>query len=56
LIRGLGLIERLSDIEQIVIGAENGIPSLCARWRVKVGDAFRASALVKARQRPSVAS
>ncbi len=25
-VRGLGLIERVSDIEQIVIGAENGAP------------------------------
>jgi copper/silver efflux system protein len=47
-IRGLGLIERLSDIEQIVIGAENGIPIFVRQVaQVKVGDAFRASALVK---------
>jgi len=47
-IRGLGLIERLSDIEQIVIGAENGIPIfVCQVAAVQVGDAFRASALVK---------
>ena len=47
-IRGLGLIERLSDIEQIVIGAENGIPIFVRQVaEVKVGDAFRASALVK---------
>ena len=32
-IRGLGLIERLSDIEQIVIGAENGVPDLRAPGR-----------------------
>ena len=47
-IRGLGLIERLSDIEQIVIGAENGIPVFVRQVaEVKTGDAFRASALVK---------
>src|SRR5882724_10588663 len=47
-IRGLGLIERLSDIEQIVIGAENGIPIFVRQVAaVQVGDAFRASALVK---------
>jgi copper/silver efflux system protein len=47
-VRGLGLIERLSDIEQIVIGAENGIPIFVRQVAaVKVGDAFRASALVK---------
>src|SRR5205085_4102473 len=47
-IRGLGLIERLSDIEQVVIGAENGIPIFVRQVAaVKIGDAFRASALVK---------
>jgi Cu(I)/Ag(I) efflux system membrane protein CusA/SilA len=47
-IRGLGLIERLSDIEQIVIGAENGIPLFVRQVAaVHIGDAFRASALVK---------
>src|SRR5262245_3088562 len=47
-IRGLGLIERLSDIEQIVIGAENGIPIFVRQVATAgVGDAFRASALVK---------
>jgi Cu(I)/Ag(I) efflux system membrane protein CusA/SilA len=47
-VRGLGLIERLSDIETIVIGAENGIPIFVRQVaEVKLGDAFRASALVK---------
>jgi copper/silver efflux system protein len=47
-IRGLGLIERLSDIEQVVIGAENGIPIFVRQVAaVHIGDAFRASALVK---------
>jgi copper/silver efflux system protein len=47
-IRGLGLIARLSDIEQIVIGAEDGIPIFVRQVAaVHIGDAFRASALVK---------
>ena len=47
-VRGLGLIERVSDIEQIVIGAENGVPIFVRQVaEVKIGDAFRASALVK---------
>ena len=47
-IRGLGLIERLSDIEQIVIAAEGGIPIFVRQVAaVHIGDAFRASALVK---------
>ena len=47
-IRGLGLIENISDIEHIVIGAENGVPIFVRQVaEVKIGDAFRASALVK---------
>ena len=47
-IRGLGLIENVSDIEHIVIGAENGVPIFVRQVaEVKIGDAFRASALVK---------
>jgi copper/silver efflux system protein len=47
-VRGLGLIERVSDIEQIVVGAENGVPIFVRQVaEVKIGDAFRASALVK---------
>ena len=47
-VRGLGLIERTSDVEQIVIGAENGVPIFLRQVaEVKIGDAFRASALVK---------
>src|SRR5947207_4841012 len=48
LVRGLGLIERVSDLEQIVIGAENGVPIYVRQVAdVKIGDAFRAAALVK---------
>ena len=43
-----GLIEDVSDIEQIVIGAANGVPIFLRQVaEVKIGDAFRASALVK---------
>ncbi len=47
-VRGVGLIERLADVEQIVVGAENGVPIYVRQIaEVKVGDAFRAAALVK---------
>src|SRR5262249_45209791 len=47
-IRGLGLIERTSDIEQIVIGADNGVPIFVRQVAdVKIGDAFRVSALMR---------
>ncbi|HSF33753.1 MAG TPA: CusA/CzcA family heavy metal efflux RND transporter [Candidatus Tectomicrobia bacterium] len=47
-IRGLGLIERVSDLEQVVIGAEGGVPIFLRQVaEVKLGNAFRVSALVK---------
>jgi copper/silver efflux system protein len=47
-IRGLGLIENVSDVEHIVIGAENGVPIFVRQVAdTKIGDAFQASALVK---------
>jgi Cu(I)/Ag(I) efflux system membrane protein CusA/SilA len=47
-VRGLGLIENVADVEQIVIGAENGVPIYVGQVaKVHVGDAFRAAALVK---------
>src|SRR5262247_1225127 len=47
-VRGLGLIKHLGNIEDIVVGAENGIPIFVRQVaEVKIGDAFRASALVK---------
>ena len=47
-VRGLGLIERVGDLEQVVIGAENGVPIFLRQVaEVKIGDAFRANALVK---------
>jgi len=47
-VRGLGLIENVKDIELIVVGAENGVPIYVRQVAdVKVGDAFRVAALVK---------
>lgn len=47
-VRGLGLIERPADLDQVVIGAENGVPIYLRQVAdVKIGDAFRAAALVK---------
>ncbi|HYE94087.1 MAG TPA: CusA/CzcA family heavy metal efflux RND transporter [Terriglobales bacterium] len=47
-VRGLGLVETIADLEQVVIGAENGVPIYVRQVAaVKVGDAFRAAALVK---------
>jgi Cu(I)/Ag(I) efflux system membrane protein CusA/SilA len=47
-VRGLGLIESARDLEQVVVGAENGVPIFVHQVaRVRVGGAFRAAALVK---------
>jgi copper/silver efflux system protein len=47
-VRGLGLIESSRDLEQVVVGAENGVPIFVRQVAdVRVGDAFRAAALVK---------
>src|SRR5713101_5386822 len=47
-VRGLGLIENVWDVEDIVIGAEGGVPIFIKQVaQVKIGDAFRAAALVK---------
>lgn len=47
-IRGVGLIESAKDLEQVVIGGEGGVPVFVRQVAdVKVGDAFRAAALVK---------
>src|SRR5712692_3134822 len=49
-VRGLGLIESIKDIEQIVVGAEGGVPIFVRQVAdVKIGDAFRVSALLKGR-------
>jgi len=48
-VRGLGLVESVGDVERIVVGAENGVPIYLGQVAdVKIGDAFRAAALVKA--------
>src|SRR5213593_3608443 len=50
-VRGLGLIENVRDVEDIVIGAEGGVPIFIKQVaQVKIGDAFRAAALVKGSQ------
>src|SRR5688500_7720894 len=47
-VRGLGLIEGVADLESVVIGAENGVPIYLRQVAdIKIGDAFRAAALVK---------
>src|SRR5437899_958533 len=47
-VRGLGLIESVRDVEDIVVGADNGVPIFVKQVaQVKIGDAFRAAALVK---------
>src|SRR5881409_1878521 len=47
-VRGLGLVENVGDLEHVVIGAENGVPIYLKQIAdVKIGDAFRAAALVK---------
>src|SRR5437762_240106 len=47
-VRGLGLIENIRDVEDIVVGAEGGVPIFIKQVaQVKVGDAFRSAALIK---------
>src|SRR5258705_9724161 len=47
-VRGLGLIESTRDLEEVVVAAENGVPIFVRQVAdVKLGDAFRAAALVK---------
>src|SRR5206468_9939348 len=44
-VRGLGLIESTRDLEDVVVGAENGVPIFVRQVaEVKIGDAFRAAA------------
>ena len=47
-VRGLGLIESTADVENIVLGAQNGTPVFVKNVaEVKLGDAFRTGALDK---------
>src|SRR5687768_16899001 len=46
-VRGLGLVENVADLASVVIGADNGVPVYVRQIAdVKIGDAFRAAALV----------
>jgi len=48
IVRGLGLIENLDDIRNIVVGSHNGTPVFVKDLgTVQIGDAFRNAALVK---------
>jgi Cu(I)/Ag(I) efflux system membrane protein CusA/SilA len=48
IVRGLGLIENLDDIRNIVVGSHNGTPVFVKDLgSVQIGDAFRDAALVK---------
>ncbi len=48
IVRGLGLIENVDDVENIVVGSRNGTPVFVKDLgTVKIGDAFRTAALVK---------
>src|SRR5438876_3983504 len=47
-VRGLGLIESVRDLDDLVVGAANGVPIYVRQVAaVRVGDAYRAAALVK---------
>jgi Cu(I)/Ag(I) efflux system membrane protein CusA/SilA len=47
-VRGVGLIESVDDVKQIVIGASNGIPVFVEQVAdVHIGNAFRVASLVK---------
>jgi Cu(I)/Ag(I) efflux system membrane protein CusA/SilA len=48
IVRGLGLIQSVSDIEQTVVGAKAGVPIYVRDVAsVKIGNAFRVASLVK---------
>ena len=52
IVRGVGLIESIGDLERIVIAAPGGVPVYVGRLReVHIGDAFRVASLVKGTQR-----
>src|SRR5438309_2711376 len=47
-VRGLGLIESVRDLDDLVVGAANGVPIYVRQVAaVRIGDAYRAAALVK---------
>jgi len=48
IVRGVGLVQSVDDIAQIVVGARNGVPVYVRQiGEVRIGDAFRVSSLVK---------
>ena len=48
IVRGVGLIQSVDDVKQIVIGASGGVPIYVEQVAdVRVGDAFRVASLVK---------
>ncbi len=48
IVRGLGLIQSVSDVESIVVGAEAGVPIYVKDVaKVQIGNAFRVASLVK---------
>ncbi|HEY6361059.1 MAG TPA: CusA/CzcA family heavy metal efflux RND transporter, partial [Vicinamibacterales bacterium] len=48
IVRGVGLVESVDDLRQIVVGASRGVPVYVHQvGEVRVGDAFRVAALVK---------
>jgi Cu(I)/Ag(I) efflux system membrane protein CusA/SilA len=48
IVRGVGLLESVDDIKQIVITASNGVPVFIEQVaNVQIGDAFRVASLVK---------
>ena len=50
IVRGVGLIESVQDLEQIVVSAPAGVPvSVHDVAQVRIGDAFRVASLVKGR-------
>ena len=48
IVRGIGLITSIEDVQHIVIGASNGVPVYVSQVAdVRLGDAFRVASLVK---------
>ena len=48
IVRGVGLIESVEDVKQIVVGASGGVPVYVEQVaEVQLGDAFRVASLVK---------
>src|SRR5204863_2357130 len=51
IVRGVGLIQSIDDVKQIVVGAGGGVPIYLDQVaNVHIGDAFRVASLVKGRE------